>query len=542
MKNCFSSDIYSKRDKFLVEMRKRDTKEFIDQSRVRQNPEVFQNTPISDVPKDDTKQSEESVKDPNDKTYDYFESIKNEYYKCQETDFTELYSITQKLRKFISNNKDPNSIPLEAFAKSGLMSYINVFLSQNYDSQKQQQQESIWILSNLATADYDKLILNFSDLDSIVEKVTRFLYLPWYWQIFEHVLWFIGNITSSKSSGSTRNKLIMNGVYRKILDDMITLKGNLGEDHNSKKKCSSNFLIKNSTWLFANMFKGDQIFELEIMDGLYKPTIKFLISLLNTNFNIDMQSEVIWSIYSFIINSKQELVGRIEWLFQNNKLEEVLIEGGFNAQKVDSKAKKNYLKPQIGVLGILTYLRQSIYIKRIILSKGCELLVGCIETSDFYLAGDAAWVLGYIFSENNTEILAFKQNKEFIEKLIFLLGTCTNQKVKSELAKIFYYIAKKSFPQKLVDFVLTYHDTLLYAQLEALNFEDPELNISVVDTLEIILQKERICLDSNEKSQILDCLSLLNNKHNLENLQNSKNESLYQIATELIGKYRISFE
>lgn len=243
-----------------------------------------------------------------------------------------------------------------------------------------------------------------------------------------------------------------------------------------------------------------------------------------------------------MINAKHDLVSRIHYLFKEDKLEEILIPNGFKVLESNSKSKLFFLKPLIGVFGIVSYSSESTYIKRILEAKACELLLGCLESGNSYLAKDSAWVLGNIFGQNIQEIQNFLLKKEFMEKLIYMLLYCTDVKVKIELGNIFFNITKTFFPQKVLDFVWLYSDTIFSVFLEVLTFEEPVFINTMIGTIKQILYHENICIGQGEKSKYLEYFMSQQNRCNLENLQNHKNEDVRNNTIELIETYRIKFD
>lgn len=537
MKGNKDGSIQSKRNQFNVELRRQRNQEKIDESRARFNPEIFENIPMYNETNQNIKYSKEDC-------LKEFKKLHIEYHACKENDFESFQKITQKIRLIISKNTDTDKILLQEFVDSDLQKYLIEFLDGKYDEYKDQQCEALQTLSNIVSEDYDKLTLCFNQIDTIDEKVIRFLNLPFNWKIYERAFWFLANITSCESAQPTRNKLVGNGVFLQILNFISKLKDEVIESGNSldsninKSKLS---LIKSATQIFANMYKSDQILKTEVVEGLYKPAMDFLMSLQHHDFGVGIHSECIWSIYNFVIHSKHEIHTRIHYLFKDNKLEELLLPLGFKILKGNSESREVFLKSLSACLGMVSYSSQFKYIKRIVEVDACEFLLELISTQSPYLAQDSTWVLANIFGTSIIEIQNFLTKKQFMDQLICLLVTQTDDKIKNELAMIFFYIAKQYYPQKVFDFVKLYKDSIFFMFLEVLTFEEPTFINTIIDTIKHIQQKERICLDQGDKSKFLEYLMSQQNIQNLENLQNHKNEDVRKNAEDQIETYDIKF-
>lgn len=113
MQENLGDTMQSKRDQFNIELRKEKNQERIEASRARINPGVFENIPTSNEIKKNTNYSKEDYSKE-------FQTLRNEYQKCENNDVESFIKITQKVRLIISKNEDPDNLPLQEFAQSDL--------------------------------------------------------------------------------------------------------------------------------------------------------------------------------------------------------------------------------------------------------------------------------------------------------------------------------------------------------------------------------------------------------------------------------------
>ena len=199
--------------------------------------------------------------------------------------------------------KNPEDIPINNCINSGILKYILELISEKYDFYPELQYEALWMLSNVAIADLASLEKGFGrPVTTVLNMVTRFLNKKFDFRIFEHILWFIGNITSNKYEIGIKNFMIQNGVYRQIIDvvaeiyQKIVMKNSY---ENNSKNQHKKFILKTTVWVITNLLESDKDYDESLVKNLYQPAVALIMRLIDLEFDWIMTLEGHRAIHSF---------------------------------------------------------------------------------------------------------------------------------------------------------------------------------------------------------------------------------------------------
>lgn len=515
-----NNDLYTKRDQFLIDIRKQETMEHINKSRKRIYMGLCHN-PNLQITKQETQ----------DRLNEYKRDIDFAFSNGKTSG---LSLIVQNIRFICSS--DENYSPVNEFLNAGLRDYFIDFLTEKYDNIPEIQSNAQDTWYNIFVADFEK-ITPIIENTPIIDNTIRFL-CKGKIRLFTAAVGILRNIIgdNDKQSFVIRENFLLNGIVGKVISEVNSFEQAKVNQTMSEEVCETHFTELSNTTLefFASVLQGPPYLDSQFLD-VCKSIISYCAKhILNDNEN---SSEALWCIVFFL----QSATGRV-----NDTLNERVIytmqQEGMEKRLIyiftDNETKNTKISmPLIKIISFVAQTEETRIIENFINADIASLFIQCLSPNQnlYFFKTTGICALTNIFCSHALYIKELLMNGELMCLLIQSLQS-EHLGLKIELAYCFRNIincfsfqVQNSFFQKF--------DHIFYENfLGSLDPDSsPHFQIPMLENFESLQKIGKI--NSDKDQNLIQNRFLDNDCENLDKLQAHSNQIVYIIISRIIEQY-----
>jgi len=236
----------TKRDEYLIEIRKKKNLDMIRQKRMK----YFTNDDLSNNPDmlvEDTTQAHMSQKALQDvaRIQSLPEEVKQRllevkeafYQAAQNCDWENLIQIIKFLRESIGN--DENKVPARAIIELDIVPVLLNLLGEDFEKLRNLQSECAWLLANISAGSSEDTAYLF---DQGILPVLYGSLSTTNEDLHENVMWALANIAGEKNL-KYRDEILKQGILKKIVRQLCTTPKRI-------------LYSRTAVWLISNLLRG----------------------------------------------------------------------------------------------------------------------------------------------------------------------------------------------------------------------------------------------------------------------------------------------
>ncbi|KAJ5072969.1 importin subunit alpha-4 [Anaeramoeba ignava] len=398
------------------------------------------------------------------------------------------YSLSQ-IRKLVSVEKNP---PITEVVETGALSLIVPFL-RDFKHPKLQF-ESAWIITNIIAdgSKHAKMVVKQNSIPLLVD-----LLKSQNEEVVEQAIWAIGNLAADRAK--YRDILLKQNTLN-ILIDVLTNTKNSG-------------IFQNVTWTITNFFRGrppPQFSEIQ-------NAIPYLIQLLSNN-DKEVISDACWGI-SYLVHRLFKYLSQDFFSQVNPKLISLF-----------SSDQPKIIIPAIKAVGYI-FVGSIDQSHALIQLNLLHILSNLLLVPKSQIQKEICWFLSYTAEFAPNQMLAILKSTEIIPRLLSLMNSSDFQ-MRQEAAWVLSNIITYGNVEN-IDFLV--QNGAIKSLCNLLEINDTDIIILVLDALLAVLEAgEKFGNDINRYATIIEESDGLNH---INNLFTHNNEDIYLKSLEIIQRF-----